>query len=135
MPVDDTAPSIRCPTSLYRHHYNSDNSQVPVVYPDGLVNATDYGGIASIVFEPAAGVMVEVLKETSVTATAFDWSGNSASCSFLYMADSKHAEMSVSLVQCVFALCLPGPSFPFFLSYCGFSNRKEHLLLFSPGSL
>ena len=80
---------MQCPTELYYQHYNSDGSMVAVVYPQGMVTATDYGGVSHTVYNPAPGTLVEVLKEFNVTATVFDLSGNTASCSFLYMAGSE----------------------------------------------
>ncbi|KAL8565044.1 hypothetical protein ACOMHN_003420 [Nucella lapillus] len=85
--TDTTPPSIHCCEKLHRHHYNTSyNNRVDIVYPDGLITASDYGGVASIAFDPVPGTSVMVMKKINVTATAVDWSGNAASCSFFYLA-------------------------------------------------
>ena len=93
---------MQCPRELFRQHYDSDSSTVAVVYPEGLVTATDYGGVSHTVYTPAPGTLVEVLKEFNVTATVFDLSGNTASCSFRYIAGSECGSRSIKAILFVF---------------------------------
>ena len=94
---------MQCPRELFHQHYDSNSSTVGVVYPEGLVTATDYGGVSHTVYTPAPGTLVEVLKEFTVMATVFDLSGNAASCSFRYMAGS---ECGARNVKAILFVCL-----------------------------
>ncbi|KAK7111387.1 hypothetical protein V1264_011028 [Littorina saxatilis] len=92
--LDVTPPKVQCPRGVYRHHYSSEGgSTVAVVYPAGVVNATDYGGISHTVYDPLPGTMKEVLKMFNVTATVLDFSGNAASCSFSYIAGTNRCAL------------------------------------------
>nr|KAG5713679.1 hypothetical protein BaRGS_024727 [Batillaria attramentaria] len=86
--VDVTPPEIQCPTRIHRQHYNSTGNTVALVYPPDLVTAKDSSGISHYILDPPPGSKVYVMQEFLITATAFDPSGNSASCSFVYIAET-----------------------------------------------
>jgi CSLREA domain-containing protein len=77
--VDTTPPTITCPANIIIQTTNAGNTSVVVNYP--LPTASDNCGAVTVVCSPPSGASFP-LGITTVTCTATDGAGNTASCSF-----------------------------------------------------
>ncbi|XP_005095363.1 uncharacterized protein LOC101864054 [Aplysia californica] len=83
--VDKVPPSITCPLDLVLLHEEkaTEGSKYTYISYDGAgVTAHDNSGKVSIHYDPPRGSTVVAAAIMNVTATANDWSGNTAKCSF-----------------------------------------------------
>lgn len=77
--VDTTSPTITCPANIIIQTANTGNSSVVVNYPPPT--ASDNCGAVTVICSPPSGSSFP-LGTTTVTCTATDGAGNTATCSF-----------------------------------------------------
>lgn len=83
--ADTTSPVLNCPTETVIQYFNTTDYIVEAEYP--VVDVTDGVGVASVTYSPPNGTEVKMRDPNKVTVTAWDTSGNMASCQFIYMAE------------------------------------------------
>lgn len=89
LPADVTPPIIQCPAEIVMLLYDTEEVFVATNYSTADITATDYSQIDRIEYNPPEGTIVQMMDDITVTATAFDKKGLSASCDFTFEAQRR----------------------------------------------